>query len=234
MFRQLLMFLAFVVGFLVLGRFALADTIEYSARASFDAASEDLTLEDFEEATVAAGASTLTAAPLDATTNDGVFVTGDIAAGLAISEYGSLSTPGQILVYGDGYAAGLDSTQVSFADCAQALHLFFDGGVTAFGLDLFHLEYNESIAVTLYAGSTSVHTTTLSSLTQGTTTFVGFTSDTSITRATFLPSDDLYFTADNIALGSASSAVPEPTSFGLLALGLVGVAWCDRRRRVRA
>ena len=61
------------------------------------------------------------------------------------------------------------------------------------------------------------------------TTFLGFTSNSPISVAFTLPAGT---ELDVTGFVTASAAVPEPATWGLLMLGFAGIGWAMRRRRV--
>ena len=218
---------------LVLAAPAEAGLIFFDNRADFEAASglSGIT-EDFEEANVAPGGFAVTSNPLDATTNDGVFRPGDIAAGLNISSF--LSQLGGILVLGDGLLGPSKRVGAQVASDVNIISL--DPPVTAIGFDLFAITGSPSVSTTLNirlfdAGVRALGSTSVTGVNAATPTFFGVVSDMgAIGSLTFgVPGVGEFI--DNITFGNAVAQLPEPGSLALFGLGLLGLGVAVRRRR---
>lgn len=125
----------------------------------------------------------------------------------------------------DLYLAGgfLGTSQIN-----EALTVTFGAGVRAFGADFFTVDLTDTfqpvlVTLTLSDGSTTSFTPT--SLADS---FRGFVSTVDISSFTVSgPGNSLYASLDNLTVGSA---VPEPSSFALAALGIAGLLFATRRR----
>jgi len=208
-------------------------------RTSFEQLLGAVTTEDFEEGAVAPATSVVIPGPIDETTSDAVFAPGDIAPGLTLHEQPD-GSPGFLVVYGDGFEPALASTQLSFSDCAASMNLLFDTGVEAVGLDVYHLEPNASVTVSVYSGAALLDSFVVPSSGDGTVQFIGVSSDAeTITRVAIAPSDDLYFTIDDIVFGGlAPQAIPALAGWaGVVLSGVllgVGVRCVRSRAGARA
>ena len=194
----------------------LASTITHSISSTFNASSTGLTGLDFESANVSDGTTAIFAGPLDSTTNNGIFSTGDVPIGIAFSEpaTGDLEVIGKNTTTGGGT---LNTKHLTFLDCSSGLRIDLTGTVSAIGFDLFATEVDQTIDVSVFDGVTLLHTETMNFTGSAPLSFIGFTSTTdSFTHVTLDSQDDLYYSVDNVSFGQA---VPEPHS---LALGAVG------------
>ena len=104
-------------------------------------------------------------------------------------------------------------------------------GANFFGSDVNGLFLAGNVTLTALdsLGATSTQTITGATV----SSFLGFTTNgsiTSLTLAAVQTTSPLWPTADNLTLGLAA-VVPEPGSYGLLAMGLGMVAFVARRRR---
>jgi hypothetical protein len=77
-----------MLGAAVAGR-AEADLVIYNSSTAFTAASSGLVLDNFSNANVAAGSSATMTGPLNSSTNNSIFSTGSIVAGLQIDVPGA-------------------------------------------------------------------------------------------------------------------------------------------------
>src|SRR5262249_52207360 len=108
-----------------------ASLIFYSTRATFDAANPGLPVETFSAARVNPGAFATVGAPISSTTNDGVFLPGDILPGLSVG-----SGSGALIVLGDGTVTGTTKSVGATTFGANAV-LSFAPGAFAVGTDVF-------------------------------------------------------------------------------------------------
>ena len=237
--------LAFAAGLwaagtlLVLAAPAQAALIFFDNRADFEAASglSGIT-EDFEEANLGLSGIELTANPLDATTNDGIFSTGDIAAGLSLS---SSDATGPLVVLGDGIAG--PSTRITAGDFGDLIILSLDPPVTAIGFDLFATTdaptgsppVSETFGIELFdAVGGALGATSVTGVNDATATFFGVLSDRGAIGQLTFGVPGVGGIIDNITFGNAVAQLPEPGTLALFGLGLLGLGIAVRRRARRS
>ena len=222
---------------LVLAAPAQAALIFFDNRADFELASglSGIT-EDFEEANVTPGGAVVTSNPLNATTNDGVFSPGDIAAGLSISSV--FSGLGGIAVVGDGLFGPSNKAGAQLLGDLNIISL--DPPVTAIGLDLFAIfnvfvtADSTTLGIELFdAVGGALGSTSVTGVNEASPTFFGVVSDMGAIgqltiRDPFNPINVLF---DNITFGNAVAQLPEPGTLALFGLGLLGLGVAVRRRR---
>ena len=108
---------------------------------------------------------------------------------------------------------------------------FTSGNVLAVGGNFFETDVADAfvsatVTLTLNDGTTTTYTPTSES------TYRGFTSTTPITSLTFTaPADTNYATLDNLTVGTT---VPEPSTWALLGLGIMGAGAVVLQRRAIA
>jgi hypothetical protein len=200
----------------------------YTSRPSFNTAEPGLPIEGFSNADITAGSIELQASPLSGATNDSIFSTGSVLSGLSVSASSGL------IVYGDGAITG-GTKSVATNSFGDTLVLTFAGGVSAVGTDVFAASspgqtLAGNITETVYHGSTVIGSKTVSEV-KGAFGFIGVSSAASaITSVTLLyTTDDASTFADNIAFGSQTSSVPEPSTLALSALAAVLFAIASSR-----
>jgi hypothetical protein len=192
---------------------ASASTTEYTDALSFDAAVLPPSTYNFEGIAPSASYSQVDATVGGATftSNNGYVI--DAAAGFA--SYNASFFSGQSLT------PGTDPSEVV---CMLS-------GATAIGFT--YGDYQEGglpFTVTLSTGD-SFNLTTPSN--PGSDTgFVGFVSDTPITKVTFADSGSA-FDVVNFSESAGATSVPEPGTLALMATGMFGIALLSRRRSVR-
>ncbi len=198
--------------------FARADFVYYSLRTSFDAAAPGTTLENFENSH---SSSALVDGPLDQTTNNIAFHTGEIIPNLRITSVGSSTGD----FYVNNFYASTILLTVNRSDNFARLD-FYQSAITQFGIDLFTSSSGGDYTVRIYGNSGLLDTKTVTS-----SGFFGFTSTVGVTRVELQANSFESF--DNIAIGGGISAeaVPEPTSLALLGLGAGGLMIQGWRRR---
>lgn len=211
-------------------------TITYfTTRSSFNAAAPGLPTEGFNNARIPAGTYGLQSSPLSSATNNSIFSAGSIKPGLTISNGTAGLKPG-LIVYGAGAIYG-GTNAVGTNWFGDPLVLSFGSGVTALGADVFAatspgLTRGGQFTADFFNGTTLLGSTTFTE-NLGEFGFLGAASSTPITSVDLLyTTDDATTFADNISFGSSHGppppppAVPEPSTFTLMALGTVilGVA----------
>ena len=215
---------------LVLAAPAQAALIFFDNRADFELASglSGIT-EDFEEANVGVGTVEGTGNPLDATTDDGVFSPGDIAAGLSLST----SDPTDVLlVLGDG-AFG-PGNKIFTEDFAALTILSLNPAVTAIGFDLFAGGDSATLDIALFdAVGGALGATSVTGVNGATATFFGVISDMGAIGQLNIGVPGVTEIIDNVTFGNAvATQLPEPGTLALFGLGLLGLGIAVRRRRL--
>ena len=215
---------------LVLAAPAQAALIFFDNRADFEAASglSGMT-EDFEAANVAVGGFAGTSNPLDATTDDGVFRPGDIAAGLSLS---SSDPTNPLIVLGDGL---LGPSNKIFAESFDVLNIIsLNPPVTAIGFDLLISRGSATLDVDLFdAVGGALGATSVTGVNDATPTFFGVVSDMGAIGQLTFGAPGVGELIDNITFGNAVAQLPEPGSLALFGLGPLGLGVAARRREQR-
>jgi hypothetical protein len=211
-----LKFLTALLVCLAVPQAAKAAVLTFTDRVSFNAAAPaGLVLEDFETANVAPGGIVGIGSLLDASTSDGVFATGDIAVGLAIS------VPSNLAAIRDRRHWLTAAVMNDFS--GELLTATFTlGNTIAVGMDMFStfLESGPQV-LTLYDSADNALWSG-EVIPVGTGVFAGFISDTPIARVT-LDTGFGYYGFDNIAFGAAAE-IPEPATLALTALAFAALA----------
>ena len=201
---------------------AHATTITFGTRAAFNLAAPGLPIEDFEEAAVAAGGVATIPDPLSSATNNAVFATGTILPGLTLSTPDA-HNPDDLAVAGAGFASN-PSKAVYANFFTDTLDLTF-AGTNAVGLDILSAFSGSTIRISVFgAGNALLGTFDIFAPNSG--AFFGVVNDAGlITRINLSSLSGEAEAADNVAFGTAATAVPEPGTLLLLgsALTLLGV-----------
>jgi hypothetical protein len=207
---------------------ARAQLTFFTDRAAFNASAVGLVTEDFEEAVLGSGNAAAMGNPLDAATNNGIFSTGQIEAGLRISVPESSSVTA-IAVFGPGFAPFISSKAVYGNSSFTSVNLsFLNGTTSAVGFDLLTYAVNGPRTVSFYDASDALlGTVNVSGLTSG--TFVGVTSTVPIARVNTGRETGRNTGVDNVSFGIRSNPddIPEPATLALL----LPAALAFRRRR---
>src|SRR5262245_19700210 len=103
-----------------------------TSRSAFTAQNPGLPTETFESARVAAGRFAIISGPVNSTTNNGVFLPGDLLPGFSIA---SVGTNTDLVVTGIGTTPGATKT-VGVATFSNSMDITFSPAVTAVGTDL--------------------------------------------------------------------------------------------------
>lgn len=208
-----------------------------SARSVFLATHPGLSTEGFEAARVADGQGQLIAGPLNYRSNNGVFTSGDILPGLTLSSIGA-NTSNPIVAVGTGTIPGA-TRAVGTDDPANSLDLSFNQGQSAVGLDLLLSAKPGDVGtgyvdVLVYSAQGLIDSQRI--LVSGIGTFLGLAESQAITRIDLTSeSTGEFLFVDNVSFSPAldPTAVPEPASLALTALGLIGALGLARGPRRR-
>jgi hypothetical protein len=194
---------------------AAADT--FSSSAAFTAATNSLSVEDY-------GAYT----PGQLIANGGTlgvltyaFNTGSGLNGVVTNLYNSF-TGNSLAAVQDGNP--LDSSDFFFP--AESFTVFFPTAVTAVGI-FSNINLPATADLLTSSGSATVTTLTYDTDTFG---FIGFTSSTPFTSATFTSTSG--FNIPEIEYGSANGGIPEPAAWAMMLAGFAGLGAVLRRRAV--
>lgn len=195
---------------------ASASLTQIATRAQFNAAYPNAVLEDFEEARVDAGVAAGMTGPLNAATNNELFLPGDIVGGLQIDIPGTLN----MLICAAGFA-NYTSDTVSFNvpnTASPQIAISFLGGQRAIAFDVTSNPDFGSVRLDVFSGASLLGSFSVVGVGSG--TFFGVSSDSDLithVNMTGLP----FFGVDNIAF------TPAPAGAALLVGGLL----CGSRRR---
>jgi hypothetical protein len=202
----------------------------YANRPAFNAASLTQVTEDFSEAVLPPAGAAAMSNPLDSTTNNTIFIPGDIVVGLRIATP-DVSGSSALAVFGPGFGGIAPSTAVYGNFGGTSLNMtFYAGGATSVGFDLLTYSVNGSRTVTFFdAGDNLLGSITVSGLTTG--TFVGVTSPTPIARVNTGKEVGRNTGVDNVSFGERSypDYIPEAGSLALLLPTLLSLAVFRRR-----
>ena len=213
---------------LVLAAPAQAALIFFDNRADFELASGLSGInEDFEEAIVSPGGGQGTSNPLDATTDDGVFSPGDIAAGLSLS---STRPTGDVVAVGDGLFG--PSKKFGTERLDNFIIISLNPPVTAVGFDLLtRTDDSETFDIDLFDSiGGALGATSVTGINEMTPTFFGVISDMGAIGQLTIGAPLVAEFIDNITFGNAVAQLPEPGSLALFGLGLLGLGIAVRRR----
>jgi hypothetical protein len=213
-----------VIGVAALVGPASASPITFTSRSLFDAAAPGLPLENFEAALVSPGGVGLCPGPLSGAAASACFPLGGLLPGVT---YNSSPTP-FMAVLGAGFPGVGNTSKVlgpnAFLD---TFNILFSGSPNAVGFDVFPGLIAGNIAISAFSPTdVLLGTFTIPGPIGG--TFFGFITEgdvigqVSVASQSSSPGELI----DNLAFGT--TAVPEPASLTLLALGIAGLV--ARRR----
>lgn len=206
---------------------AYASLITFSSLGTFAAAAPGLPVETFESGLVAAGGVTSCIGPLSSGAASSCFPLGGLLAGVT---YSSVTDPSMV-VLGSG-VAGNGSKVLGPNIFASTFDLTFTSA-NAIGFDVFPGPVAGPIVISLFSPTNvGLGSFTLSGVVGGSFFGVVSTSDL-IGRVNIssqaAPGGEL---VDNLRFGTVS-AVPEPSSLLLLAVGGSAIVFCRRKRILR-
>lgn len=209
---------------------AQAALIYYANEAAFDAAAPGLATQTFASANVAAGNVAGIGNPLNSSTNNAVFSSGDILAGLSIAASGG--NPGQELaVAGVGFSG--NTNKAVFANTfVETLNLSFGPAVTAVGLGLLSEYESSNFTVSIFnAADVLIGSTLVTGVpNSGAGGFLGIIASGGdvIGRINLSSATGQAEGVDLVKFGAAS--VPEPASLALVGLALAGLGVARRSK----
>ena len=219
---------------LLVGTEANAALITFDTRTAFNLASPGLLVEDFEEANVAPGGVVAFPGPLSSSTNNAVFSTGEILAGLTVE---SVFNPvvqsdfnPELVALGSGFIAiGNPSIAVGPNTFTSNTNLLFSNA-SAVGFDLFTNRRSPFTISVFGVGDALLGSFTIDEVSRGpaATFFGAIDTGNLITRINVdsgaAAGGEVF---DNIAFGAP---VPEPSTLLLIGSGLLAVV---ARRRLQ-
>jgi hypothetical protein len=215
-----------------------AGLVFYTSASAFAAAAPPLSTQTFSSATISNGLLATFAGPLNSSTNNGVFSTGSILAGM------SLAAP-------DGHGSNLDAVAPSiFGDPAKAiyndyggdsLNASFSSTTTAVGMGLLNPD-GSSVLVSVYnPAGTLLGSQTVTVNSDGPSVFFGVIStgtdqigQIQLLGNTTRGAAEIFAGLDSLAFGGAPLIVPEPSSLVLATLGAACVLLGQASRRARS
>jgi hypothetical protein len=216
---------------------ARAGLIFFTNEAAFDAAAGALSTQTFASANVTAGNADVIANPLNSATNNAVFTTDSILAGLSISS--SAEHAGQDLAVAGVGAFGNANKAVFNNFGGDTFELTFASGVSAVGFSYYNLISSDvDVTVTAPGGASLGSQATTTNPTGGPSFFGIVATSGSLIGQVGLRGEsgiavDFDFAGvDRIVFAGATSVpAPEPTGLVLLSSGVAAVALRFLRRR---
>lgn len=205
---------------------AHAQVVTYPSRAAFDTAAPTTTLVDFEAGTITTPATgALFTGPLNSATNNAVFATGQIPAGISIDN--SCANPLRLVGPGGPFGGGGLPSQGLLPDSdACSLNVQFATPVSALAMDIF-AESNSGYRVSLYGAGNTLIGHYDGSAQDTTAGFFGVTSTTPIHLAVVKAPTGVntgnFEVIDNVAFAATRSGMAVPT-LGTLGLALTALA----------
>jgi hypothetical protein len=209
---------------------ASASIITFNSRIAFNAAAPGLPVETFESGLVAAGAVTPCTGPLSSANGSTCFPPGGLLPGVTYAS--SPATSLDMVVLGGAGVAGNPSKALGPNQFASTLDILFSGSPTAVGFDFFPGPTAGNVVVSAFSpANTSLGMFTIPGLVAP--NFFGLISTDPIGRLNIASqASQAGELIDNLAFGTPSAPVPEPTSLLLLGTGAVALA-ARRRGRIR-
>jgi PEP-CTERM motif len=215
---------------------ASADLLTFSSRPAFDATAPGLPVETFEASL--APIFVTCPSPVSSSAASACFPLGALLPGVVYSASGAANT--QLNVLGPGFGGGLpgatngNSSKIFGPNNSLAtLDVTFSAGVSAVGFDAFPGPLAGNIAISLFSPSNDLFGTSLIPGNVGANFFGVVSTAGLIGRVNVAGQSAVPFEAiDNLAFGTATVPVPEPSSLLLSAGGLaiiVGLRWRHRR-----
>jgi len=178
--------------------------------------------ENFESANVAAWDVAGPTNSFNASTNDGIFSTGDIATGVDV-----FASEGGVFALGVGLYG--DSKTVGAEIFSASTILSFDSGVQAIGLDLYTYAISDVFDISIFGFNDlrlDINTPTASGINELAPSFFGVISDDAlITKIDFNNQSGYEEVIDNITYGNVTNIVdvPEPSSVFILLTALIAL-----------
>lgn len=138
----------------------------------------------------------------------------------------TVSAPGSVYASGDFIGTNQEGEALTIT--------FTSGNVTALGANFFAVNLSDAFQAVAMSVTLSDGTVASFSPASVSASYRGFTSDLAITSLVIAsPGTSLYAGLDNLTVGTTITsvpAVPEPTTWALMALGLAGIGFAARRK----
>lgn len=214
-----------------------AAVITYSDRSSFESAAPGLATETFDSGTpqdYGPFAYDNIAAPLDATTSNSVFAPGDLLPGFQILEAGGSNGDDTLLVYQS--AATGNSVAVGANYFVATLDIAFTAGTNAFGFDFWTMDDltalgSSLMTISLYDLNNDLIESFNVTSSSSERLFFGAISDTVVGRVNVAAAQSQSEIIDNLSFEAPDSAVPEPSTYAMLAGGFALMALLRKKKQ---
>ena len=196
----------------------------FASRAAFNASYPGAPLENFEEGRVDPNSAVGMPPPLDSSTNNAIFHTGEIVAGLRVLVAPIGPNPNNLVVTGAGFGSYASKAIVynfHTTPVPQITVVFLNANVRAFAIDVVSMPPGNDVSVRAYSGATLLGTIG-ALLVPASGRFVGAASNsTPITHLTLSSLQDI-IGVDNIAFATEAGCYADCNTDGQLTVADFG------------